>query len=206
MRRGPRRGRVVALFALLALAACLEDAAPLLLGGLALTGGALLAPRGARHGALLALGLGLLAAHLLLPWSAERFTRGIDLAPTWQAHAFDTIDAMAAPKPGVAEDKGWVLLVLERLEGIVALLLAGAGLLALVGAGGRWARWAAALLLLLLFVGTLGRLYDAGSAASFEAAAGHVGRTWFGLAAAYVLCLAAAVADMAGAAPRRARS
>ena len=206
LRSSARRGRIVALFAVLVLATFRTDASPLMLGGLALTGGALLVPRGVHRGALLAIGLGLLGAHLLLPWSAERFTRGIDLAPTWQTNAFDTVDALAAPKPGVVEAKGWPGLVLDRLEDIVALLLAGVGVFALVGAGGRWTRWAAALLLLLLFWGTLGRLYQVGAVEGADACrdgAVHIGRAWFGLAAAYVLGLAAAVADMAAGAPAR---
>ncbi len=192
--------------ALVVIAACLvitayQDVGPFAaVGGLALAGGALLTPRGARRTAVLSVGLALLAAHLFMPWAAERFTRGIDIAPSYQATAFDTIDALAAPKDGVVEAKGWDGIIFEHLEPAIALLLAAIGLLALVGAGGRWARWAAGALLVLLCVGTLAQRYLEGAAGADDALqAGAVAAAggWFALAAAYVLGLAAAVADLA---------
>ncbi len=198
---GRKRGMLVAICSGLVLVSFSDGAQPVALAGLALTGGALLAPLGSRRGALLMIGLGLLAAHLFMPWAPERFTRGIDLAPGYQATAFDTIDALAAPKAGVVEAKGWPRLILERSEPIVALLLAGVGLLALVGAGGRWARWATGALLLFLCAGTLAHLYCGGAEGSdeaYQAGISAIALAWFGLAAAYVLNLGGAVADILG--------
>lgn len=202
MRAGHRRGVLVAVCSGLVLVSFGTGAQPVALAGLALTGGALLAPRGARRAALLMIGLGLLAAHLFMPWAPGRFTRGIDLAPSYQATAFDTIDALAAPKPGVVEARGWPRMILERIEPLVALLLAAVGLLALVGAGGRWARWAAGVLLLLLCGGALAELYRGGAEGAedaYQAGISAIALAWFGLAAAYVLNLGGAVADLLGA-------
>jgi len=202
MQPGRRRAVLVAVAFLLPLLAFEGPAWPLLPALIGLLAGVLVggAP-GQRHRRLLAVALIVVGGLLGVP-------RGLEAdAGASTGHASSAVllvEVYTNPPDAYFEEPdpdrpaaggGWLRILGEHQGETTGLVLLGMGLLALLGLGRRWVRWAAGGLLLSVYLGLLGWQFHTHWDGWEAGVAGWAG-VWFGASAAYMLPFAGAVAEL----------
>ncbi len=169
---------------------------------IALTAGALLVRR--RTGrTVLFLGVVLVAGQMLMPWDSARAMRKNQVSSAYVSTLQTTIDYYGNPPEEFLQDGGWPRVVMQLLPQTIGLAILAIGLLALLGLGGRWARWTAGCLMLLVFVGPLIHMWLAGldrgnpdDLSAWQLGLGQIARELHASAMAYALLIAGVVADI----------
>jgi len=213
MRPGPGRGVVVVLGTAISWLAFQPE--PSVLGYfmlpivVALVAGALFSSGGTprsrrRTRQLLFVGLVLLGAQLFLPWDPGRLSRQRVEQP-YVSTMSSTIDLYMNPPWDFLQetDSGYLELIGLHLPATAAALMWLLGLLALLGLGRRWVRWAAGILLLILYFGVAWRFYGHGPSDpllynldKWQIGAAGWAEHWYSHALAYALPFAAGCSEM----------
>lgn len=219
MRPGPARAVIVVTVTFLAFVTFQPAPAVLryyvLPVALALVAGALIARVApgkdrARKGVLI-VGFALVAAHLFMPWDTTRVSEK-QLRPGYYSTAIATLDYYRNPPESVLNPSGsedasaldaYGNLFLLHAPGTVACLLFLVALAALLGLGGRWARWTAGVLMIGVFLSWALAHFLHGQSdqafahlASWQAGLRALSEHWHESSMAYSLALAGAVAEL----------